>query len=169
MANNENAENQVVPQAGTNTVVEQSAVLGSVAAEDLEMVAQWTKNDLFEKVRFLYNPDHELRADGPLKKLFVRDCKSRLLGLKAAAGANEEELYLNMLWAEANKKKRNLVAVGLTTRRSSVYSAMQNRFVGEWGGVSYFNGDCVSDLLPFFFDRRPVQLLYQEKHHLSVS
>ncbi len=141
-SNNENTPNALV----IRNVGEVEGLLapGEVAPEDLKLVSEWTKNDLFEKVRFLYNPEHDLRADGPLHRLFIRNCKRRLVGLKAATGSSTEErllyekLYVKMLWAEANKKKRNILAVGLTTRRSSVYSAMQNRFVGKWRIEAYY-------------------------------
>ena len=142
MANNQvTPEQQQVPQSIV-TVHDEDTCLsspGAVADEDLELVAQWTKEELFDKVRFLYNQEHDLRADGPLQKLFIRNCKRRLVGIRQATGGTKEDrlcyerLYINMLWAEANKKKRNLIAVGLTVRRSSVYSAMQNRFVGKYG------------------------------------
>ena len=32
----------------------------TVAKEDLEIVAEWVKRDLFEKVKFLYNPQKDL-------------------------------------------------------------------------------------------------------------
>ena len=64
-----------------------------------------------------------------LYKLFVNDCKDRLVGLKGTVG-DYRRVYVELLWQEANKKKCNLVANGLTTRRSSVYATMQNRFVG---------------------------------------
>jgi hypothetical protein len=102
-SNNENTPNALVIQ---NVLQEEGlSAPGEVAPEDLKLVSQWSRDDLFEKVRFLYNPDHDLRADGPLHRLFIRNCKRRLLGLKASAGASAQErllyekLYLNMLWA----------------------------------------------------------------------
>jgi hypothetical protein len=142
-SNNENTPNALVLRE------EGLSAPGEVQPEDLKLVSQWTRDDLFDKVRFLYNPDHDLRVDGPLHKLFVRNCKHRLLGLKATDGASDrerqlyEKLYVKMLWADANKKRRNLVAIGLTVRRSSVYSAMQNRFVGKWS----INTFCIMERL----------------------
>ena len=105
----------------------------TVAKEDLEIVAEWVKRDLFEKVKFLYNPQKDLAFEGKIYKKFVRNCKDRLIGLKIGMPSDEyKELYTKMVWTEANKKKLNIVANALTTRRSSVYSAMQNRFVGKF-------------------------------------
>ena len=102
----------------------------AVALEDLGIVTQWVRNDLFERVKFLYSPD--LQVNGRLYNLFVSDCKGRLVGLKNPIATGEyRKMYVELLWQEANKKKRNIVANGLTVRQSSVYSSMQNKFVGE--------------------------------------
>lgn len=101
-------------------------------SEDLVILARWVRKELFTRVKFLYNPDVDLRLDKALFKMFVRDCKDRLVGLKLNAGNSSEyrRLYVESLWTEATKKKCNLVADGLNARRSSIYSAMQNRFTG---------------------------------------
>jgi hypothetical protein len=100
--------------------------------EDMALLSQWAKNDLFEKVKFLYNPEKDLKVNGSLYNLFVADCKSRLVGLKSPLANGEyRKMYVQFLWQEGNKKKVNVVANGLTTRRSGVYAAMQNRFVGK--------------------------------------
>jgi hypothetical protein len=115
-------------QAGNGTVTKPT-----VAKEDLLLVSQWAKTDLFEKVKFLYNPDKDLQVNGRLYKLFVNECKERLVGLRGPMAIGDyRRVYVELLWQEANKKRKNLVANALTTRRSSVYSAMQNRFVGKF-------------------------------------
>ena len=104
-----------------------------VVKEDLLLLSQWAKVDLFEKVKFLYNPEKDLQVNGRLYKLFINDCKDRLVGLKGPMAVGEyRRMYVELLWQEANKKRRNLIATGLVTRRSSVYTAMQNRFVGKY-------------------------------------
>ena len=57
-------------QAGKGTVTKPT-----VAKEDLLLVSQWAKTNLFEKVKFLYNPDKDLQVNGRLYKLFVNECK----------------------------------------------------------------------------------------------
>ena len=104
----------------------------TVLQEDLQLVSQWVKSDLFEKVKFLYDPTEELKVDRALFNLFVVDCKDRLVGLKDPKAIDGyRRLYVELLWQEASRKNTNLIASGLTTRRSSVYSAMQSRFVGK--------------------------------------
>ena len=131
------SENDVNPPAATwqgdNT---HAAGKPTILKEDLELLTKWVRTDLFEKVKFLYNPDTDLQINGSLYKLFVNDCKGRLIGLKGPLATGDyRRIYVELLWQEANKRKRNLVANGLTTRRSTVYSAMQNRFIGEYDRV----------------------------------
>lgn len=109
-----------------------SAEKPTVAQEDLEIMSQWVRTDLFDKVKFLYNPEKDLQVNGALYKLFITNCKERLVGLRGPhATAEYRRMYVELLWQEGNKKRRHVVANGLTSRRSSVYSAMQNRFVGK--------------------------------------
>ena len=82
-------------------------------------------------VKFLYNPEEDLKINGALFNLFIRDCRDRLVGLKQHQGNRVfRRMYVESLWTEVTKKKLNFVADGLNTRRSGIYSAMQNRFIG---------------------------------------
>jgi hypothetical protein len=126
--------NENVRGNNSNALVPYAVGVGkpTVMIEDLHLLSRWVKTDLFEMVKFLYEPETELKVDELLYKLFVRDCKDRLVGLQGpTAKGPYRKLYVELLWLEANKKKTNLVANGLTTRRSTVYSAMQSRFVGK--------------------------------------
>lgn len=118
----------LVPHDSTRTA---SVSRETIAAADFQVLKNWVRNELFDKVKFLYNQANELRVNGVLYRLFVADCRDRLVGLKTGQRSDEyAKLYMAMLWTEANQKKRNMVANGLTTRRSTVFSSMQNQFVG---------------------------------------
>ena len=101
--------------------------------DDLLILSRWVRKELFAQVKFLYNPEVDLRVGGMLFNMFLRDCKGRLVGLKLNANRNSEYkmMYAESLWTEATRRKRNLVADGLNARRSSIYSATQNRFNGK--------------------------------------
>ena len=102
-------------------------------SDDLIIISRWARKELFAQVKFLYNADVDLCVGGTLFNMFLRDCKDRLVGLKINANRNTEyrRLYIKSLWMEATRNKRqNLVAEGLNARRSSIYSATQNRFNG---------------------------------------
>lgn len=101
--------------------------------EDLLIIAQWVRKELFVYVKFLYKPEEDLAIDGQIYRKFRLDCKDRLVGLKLAASKSQayRESYVKSLWNEATRKKNNLFTSGLNARRSSIYSATQNRFNGK--------------------------------------
>jgi hypothetical protein len=103
-------------------------------SDDLIILSRWVKKELFVKVKFLYNIDKDLMIDGFIYNMFLFDCKDRLVGLKlnAGTGTARRTQYVWALWNQATKKRRNLIADGLNTRRSSIYSASQNRFTGKY-------------------------------------
>ena len=103
-------------------------------SDDLIILSRWVKKELFVKVKFLYNIDKDLMIDGFIYNMFLFDCKDRLVGLKLNAGSGTacRTQYVRALWNQATKKRRNLIADGLNTRRSSIYSASQNRFTGKY-------------------------------------
>ena len=126
-------------------------------SDDLIIISRWARKELFAQVKFLYNADVDLRVGGTLFNMFLRDCKDRLVGLKINANRNTEyrRLYIESLWMEATRKKQNLVAEGLNARRSSIYSATQNRFSGKSKGQLkedniMFLFIAVADITPLF-------------------
>ena len=77
------------------------------------VLKSWVKDELFEKVKFLYNQNEELKVGGILFKKFVRDCKDRLVGLRNSDSDNESKrFYLELLWTAANGKKKNIIDYG---------------------------------------------------------
>jgi hypothetical protein len=105
----------------------------SITREDYNVLKVWVKEELFEKVKFLYNQSVNLKVNGKLYNKFVRDCKDRLSGGKRPGSDSESErMYLELLWTTANGKKKNMVTMGLTTKRSTVFGSMQNQFTGRY-------------------------------------
>ena len=112
-------------------------------SDDLAILKRWVKKELFDLVKFLYNPDNDLKIGGSLYNLFIRDCKDKLVGLKQHQGNREfRRMYVESLWTEATRNKSNLVADGLNTRRSAIYSGMQNHFVGTSNATGSIRYDC---------------------------
>jgi hypothetical protein len=101
--------------------------------EDLLIISQWVRKELFIYVKFLYRPEEDLAMNGAIYRKFRHDCKDRLVGLKLAARKSQDyrENYVKSLWNDATRKKCNIVTSGLNARRSSIYSATQNRFSGK--------------------------------------
>jgi hypothetical protein len=109
-----------------------TAGLTSVPKEDIIVMASWAKGELFKKKKFIFDAEVELRVRGNLYRHFAKDCKDKLVGLKRIGGGQaNKQMYLDLLWNEGTAKKKNVIANGLQTRRSSVYSSMYNRFVGK--------------------------------------
>ena len=101
-------------------------------SEDLLLLSTWVKKELFMKVKFLYNPEKDLRIKGPIYNLFVSTCKNRLIGMKVHAGKSDDfkENYTQALWSRATNKKKNIITDGLNIKRSGVYTLTQGRFTG---------------------------------------
>jgi|GEM_PF-7010027 len=104
-----------------------------VNSEDLAIVSRWARKKLFNTAQFIYNPQTDLKINGPLYDIFCDDCGPQLVGLKLLKGQSQDVRYqyVESLWAEATKKRTNRITDGLNARRSSIYSAMQNRFIGK--------------------------------------
>ena len=105
-------------------------------SEDLAIISRWVKSEVFDTVKFLYKPEKDLAIKGQLYKKYLQECRHRLIGLKVEGSENQayRRMYVNSLWNEATTKGNNLVANDLSSRRSAVYSAVQNRFIGKCGG-----------------------------------
>lgn len=109
---------------------------------DLDVTGKWVREELFQRVKFLYNPAKELQVGGSIYQFFLRQCEPRFRGTlkcrQSATTTEKEEakrhndMYCQMIWMEATKKKRNIVCEGLNSRRSSVYTSLNNRFVGKY-------------------------------------
>jgi hypothetical protein len=101
--------------------------------EDLLIISHWVRKELFINVKFLYRPEEDLAMNGAIYRKFRHDCKDRLVGLKLAASKSQDyrESYVKSLWKEATRKKCNIITNGINARRSSIYSATQNRFNGK--------------------------------------
>jgi hypothetical protein len=119
-----------------NRVEDQQSAKKDRRLEDLAVIARWVKLELFDKVKFLYIPQDDLKIGGPLYNMWLTDCKTKLVGLKVNSASSRayRQMYVESIWSEATMKRNNLIADGLSARRSGVYSSMQNRFVGKCGG-----------------------------------
>ena len=119
-----------------NRIEGEQSAKKDLRSEDLAVIAQWVKLELFDTVKFLYVPQDDLKIEGPLYRMWLNDCKNRLVGLKVDSARSRayRQMYVESIWREATMKRNNIIADGLSARRSGVYSAMQNRFVGKCSG-----------------------------------
>ena len=112
--------------AGTNRPSTEDAKI-----ENERTIREWAKRTLFLKLKFLYHSEEDLKVGNSIYKQFVRDCGHKLQGLDEGAPQEQKQLFLALLWNDANSMKKNLVSKSLALRRSGVYTVMQNRFNGK--------------------------------------
>jgi hypothetical protein len=93
--------------------------------QDLKILGAYVRTEMFQRVKFIYSSE-DLEHGGRIFGDFNKHCADRV-----ARGIQEREKtnYLACLWKQALKMKvhRNQ----LSTRRSGVYTVMQNRFLGK--------------------------------------
>ncbi len=94
--------------------------------EDLEIVIKYVKNDLFAKVKFIYDPKVDLAVGGKIYSDYERKCKN-LIGGRGLT-AESHETYMEAVWTAAMTK--HIQKNGLAQKRSAVYTVMQNKFSG---------------------------------------
>ena len=103
-----------------------------VLQEDLNMVAKWVKDELFETVKLVPNPEIYLAVNGYIYQCYLGDCGPKMAGLRRPEAVGEyRRMYCEMLWLEANRSKEYGVMKILTGCRSTVYSAAKERFMGK--------------------------------------
>ena len=93
--------------------------------QDLKIVGVYVRTEMFQRVKFIYSQD-DLEHGGSLFGDFNKYCANSVArGIPEVA----ETRYIACLWKQALKMKihRNQ----LSTRRSGVYTVMQNRFLGK--------------------------------------
>jgi hypothetical protein len=113
-----------------------SIVVSKQKRDDLEVVIKCVKDDLFEKVKFIYDAKVDLAVEGKIYADYKRKCKNRM-GLHLATGERTHDTYMEAVWSDAMTKhvQRNALA----QKRSAVYTVMQNKFSGEWVGRCFFS------------------------------
>jgi hypothetical protein len=96
---------------------------------DLEAVVRYVKNDLFTKVKFLYDPKADLAVGGIIYSHYKEKCKNVLVGNRGLVGESRNT-YMQAVWSMAMTKQMQKNA--LAQKRSAVYTVMQNKFGGTF-------------------------------------
>jgi hypothetical protein len=94
--------------------------------DDLEVVIKYVKNDLFAKVKFIYDPKVDLAVGGKIYLDYERKCKN-LIGGRGLT-TESHDTYMEAVWTAAMTK--HIQKIGLSQKRSAVYTVMQNKFSG---------------------------------------
>jgi hypothetical protein len=94
---------------------------------DLEVVVKYVKEDLFPKVKFIYDPKVDLALEGKIFADYKKKCKDQIGGLGQVR--ENRDKYMEAVWTDALTKQIQKNA--LATKRSAVYTVMQNKFSGK--------------------------------------
>ena len=95
-------------------------------AEDLVLLVNYIKNNLYPKVKFIYNPEVDLAVTGKIYNHFKTTCKDRIGG-RCITEPNRET-YMETIWTMGANKHMQKTA--LSQKRCAVYTVMQNKFSG---------------------------------------
>ena len=87
---------------------------------------KYIKNDLYPKVKFIYNPEVDLAVTGKIYNHFKTTCKDRIGG-RCITEPNRET-YMETIWTMGANKHMQKTA--LSQKRCAVYTVMQNKFSG---------------------------------------
>ena len=94
---------------------------------DLEVVVKYIKEDLFAKVKFLYDPKVDLAVGGKIYADYKSKCKDQIGG--QSLSRDSRDTYMEAVWTDGMTKRIQKNA--LAQKRSAVYTVMQNKFAGK--------------------------------------
>ena len=122
-----------LPPSTTNegsSVVSAAMLDAGQMREDLKVISDYVKEDLFRVAKFIYKND-DLKYNGKLYKHCKSKCMEKVGGRRLDGQCTtNKDVYLKMVWEEAVKNK--MQKQQLSQRRSAVYTVMQSKFMGKW-------------------------------------
>ena len=95
--------------------------------DNMDVVIEYTKEDLFAKVKFIYDPKVDLAVGGKIYSDYKRKCKDQLGGQGLATVSCNP--YVEAVWNDAITK--HIQKNALAQKRSAVYTMMQNKCSGK--------------------------------------
>ena len=102
-----------------------------VDVADLKRVKVWVRDVLFERVKFVYDAEEQLKVGELIFNKCKGNCGEYLQGWKRFRDdQDKKDMYFVRLWEKANNQQNNLIMKGLQARRSTIYAAMSNKFTG---------------------------------------
>jgi hypothetical protein len=94
---------------------------------DLEVVVKHIKDDLFAKVKFIYDPKVDLAVGGKIYKDYKEKCRDQIGGMRLAREGRDT--HLEAVWTDGLTK--HIQKNALAQKRSAVCTVMQNKFAGK--------------------------------------
>jgi hypothetical protein len=95
--------------------------------DELEVVIKYIKDDLFAKVKFIYDPEVDLAVGGKIYADYKRKCGDQIGGIGLSAAGHDT--YMEAVWTSAMTK--HIQKNALAQKRSAVYTVMKNKFAGK--------------------------------------
>ncbi len=118
---------QAQKQNKLDIVMSSSIAVSKQRRDDLEVVIKYVKNDLFAKVKFIYDPKVDLAVmGGKIYKNYKRRCRDQIGG--QGLTTETHDTCIEAVWTTAITK--HIQKNALTQKRSAVYTVMQNTFSG---------------------------------------
>ena len=100
---------------------------------DLEVVIRYIKDDLFPKVKFIYDPKVDLALGGKIYADYKRRCKDQIGGQGVLR--ENRDTYMEAVWTDGLTK--HIQKNALAQKRSAVYTVMQNKFSGKSENIAF--------------------------------
>ena len=99
--------------------------------DDLGLIVKYIKNDLYPKVKFIYDAKVDLAVGGKIYRDYLNRCRDRIGGRSLTDQSRND--YMEALWTTG--MTTHLQKNALAAKRSAIYTVMQNKFSGEclWG------------------------------------
>jgi hypothetical protein len=127
---------QAEKQNTTEAAMSNSIAGSKQKRDDLEVVIKYVKNDLFAKVKFIYDAKVDLAVGGKIYSDYQRKCKN-LIGGRGLT-AESHDTYMEAVWTAAMTK--HVQKISLAQKRSAVYTVMQNKFSGMLAVAAVLTG-----------------------------
>ena len=78
--------------------------------DDLKLITEYVKNDLYHLVKFIYNEKEDLVEEGPIYEHYKKKLNS-LVGTSVTMSADNKETYMKYLWSQALGKHLQCIAL----------------------------------------------------------
>ena len=128
------AEERNIDEVNQNGVVECKELFSAdntVVIEDLKILFHFAKEDLFQRVKFLFN-ESILSVGNQIYNVYIKECVPKLKGTSTLKGDLEKKMYVNFIWTTGTTSSRPAVQRGLSAKRTTVYNGMRNKFEGKF-------------------------------------
>ena len=113
-----------------------------VVMGDLKVLRNFAKEYLFEMIKFVFHKS-TLDIGNLIYEIYMRECTPKLTGTKMLKNDIKKKMYCNFIWTTGTTSNRPAVQSGLSSRRTTVYNFMHNKFQGKFWTACGFQHVCI--------------------------